>query len=331
VHMPDGILPLGQAIVYLVIAVIMILVAIWQSRSRLTMKQIPLIGVLAAGLFAAQMFNFPVPFGSSGHLIGTALATTLVGPWVAMLIISSILIVQAMFGDGGFLAYGANVINMAIIGALTTYAIYYFLPKKWKEDRKKLAIASGFAAFFSTIFMAFFASIELTLAQSAAAGLIFSWMLILHSIIGVAEGLITFAIVFFVFRAEPSLFEDAKSALFFTKKADFETEPKFRIPIWAGIATFASFAVMSIFGIVASSNPDGLEKTFEVLADNGIDVTVLESGIFGFPEGLGWDILSMAIVMIILFFVLIGFSYLLYRFRLYKFKKGKQTVQENSE
>ncbi|MHA1204478.1 MAG: energy-coupling factor ABC transporter permease [Candidatus Heimdallarchaeaceae archaeon] len=328
--MPDGILPIGQAIVYLVIAVIMILVAIWQSRSRLTMKQIPLVGVLAAGLFAAQMFNFPVPFGSSGHLIGTALATTLVGPWVGILIISSILIVQAMFGDGGFLAYGANVINMAIIGAFTTYAIYYFLPDKWKEDRKKFAIAAGIAAFFSTICMALFASIELTLAQSAAAGLIFSWMLILHSIIGVAEGLITFAIVFFVFRAEPSLFEDARSALFFTKRTE-EAEPKFRIPIWAGIATFASFAVMSIFGIVASSNPDGLEKTFEVLSENGIDVTVLESGIFGFPEGLGWDILAMAIVMIILFFVLIGFSYLLYRFRLYKFKKGQKAVQEKGE
>ncbi|MHA1303690.1 MAG: energy-coupling factor ABC transporter permease [Candidatus Heimdallarchaeaceae archaeon] len=330
-HMPDGIIPLGQAIIYIVISGIMILIALWQSRSRLTMKQIPVVGVLAAGLFAAQMFNFPVPFGSSGHLIGTALATTLVGPWVAILILCSILIVQAMFGDGGILAFGVNSLNMAIIGAFTTFAIFYFMPKKWTEDKKKVALFSGIAGFVSAIVMATFASIELSLAQAGPAGLIFSWMLMLHTIIGVAEGLITFTIVFFLFRAEPALFEDAKSALYLTPKAE-EQEPTFRIPIWAGVASFAAFAVMAIFGIVASENPDGLERTFEALEEQGIKINVLETGFLGFPEGIGWDILQMAIVMFILFFALIGISYLIYRIRLFKFQqhhKAKTVESKN--
>ena len=95
-HMPDGILPLSHSLVYLSISFVIIIIAIIQSRKSLTLKQIPIVGVLAAGVFAAQMFNFPVPFGSSGHIIGTALATALVGPWVAILMLSAILTVNVV-------------------------------------------------------------------------------------------------------------------------------------------------------------------------------------------------------------------------------------------
>ncbi len=334
-HMPDGILPLGQAIVYLVVSSIVILFAIYKSKKRLTIKQIPIIGVLAAGIFAAQMFNFPVPFGSSGHLIGTALATTLVGPWVAIVILSSILIVEAMFGDGGFLAFGANALNMAIVGALTTFVIYYIVPRKWTENKKNIAIVSGIAGFISTTVMAFFASSELAIAGAGSPALIFTWMMGLHAIIGVAEGLITFTIVFFLFRAEPLLLTDARNALYLSEEIlETDKAPVFKIPVWTYVSTIAVFIFMSIFGIIASSNPDGLERTFEVL---GISSKVIETGIFGLPEGLGWDILEMAISMIFLFFTLIGISYLVYRMRLMRFNRihptvtGTTTVEQNNE
>ncbi len=101
-HIPDGVLPLNHVLIYLAISALIIVISIIQSRNSLTLKQIPIVGVLAAGLFAAQMFNFPIPAGSSGHLIGTALATALVGPWVGILILTAILIIQSFFGDGGF-------------------------------------------------------------------------------------------------------------------------------------------------------------------------------------------------------------------------------------
>lgn len=324
-HMPDGILPLNQAIVYLSISIVVILIAVWQARKTLIFKQIPIIGVLGAAIFALQMFNFPVPFGSSGHLIGTTLATTLLGPWVSILIIASILIVQAMFGDGGLLAYGANVLNMAIIGSLVTWAIFYLVPRTWKQSKNRFAIIAGIAGFISPIFMAIAASIELTIAQAGPAHLIFAWMVGLHAIIGLAEGLITAAIIRFAFQADPALLEVSERSLYM--QAIQEPVPEgFKIPKWTFILTFGAFVAMSLFGLVASQNPDGLERTFEVLGIEGAD-----SGILSFGEGLGWDILQMAVVMISLFLILIAASYLYYRIQTHRASQASTTQSTTSE
>lgn len=331
-HIPDGLIPLNQVLVYLILAIVILAVALWQSNKRLSSKQIPTVGVLAAGLFAAQMFNFPVPFGSSGHLIGTALATTLVGPWVSMIIISSILIVQAMFGDGGLLAFGVNSINMAILGSLITFAIYLILPKKWKENKEKVAIFAGIAGFTSTIVMALFAAIELYLAGIGSAATIFGWMLGLHAIIGLIEGVITGAIVFFLFRAEPSMFITSQKALSLTKH-EITAKPQFHFPKWAGLTTLAVFLIMTVFGFivpyVGGDNPDGLERTFEILEEQGVNLNIGEGGLFGFPEGLGWDILQMSIVMIILFSLFLLLSYVRYLLNLLRYEKKNKPLSED--
>jgi cobalt/nickel transport system permease protein len=142
-HIPDGIFPIDQAIGYLVIAVIFIAYSIYRVGKNLEDKHIPLLGVLAAGIFAAQMFNFPVPYGSSGHLVGTALATAYVGPAGAIIIIASVLLVQAFFGDGGITAYGANVFNMGVVGGIVAWLVMGLVMKVLKDNKNAKTIAVG--------------------------------------------------------------------------------------------------------------------------------------------------------------------------------------------
>jgi len=326
-HIPDGIIPLNQSLVYMAIAAVFVLIAIWQSKKTLTLKQIPILGVLAAGLFAAQLFNFPVPFGSSGHFIGTALATALVGPWAGILVLTAILIIQSFFGDGGFLALGANVMNMAVIGAFVTVLFFALIPKKFRERKGLYAAFGGLAAFFATVLMALAASTELAIAQLGPPKLIFSWMIGLHAIIGLAEGVITTAIIFFTFKADASLLTVAEDSLFMREQREAETlPPQYKFPVWGLVTTVSVFGLMSIFGIVASSNPDGLERTLENLGIEGI-----ETGIFGFPEGLGWDILQMAIIMAIIFSAILIVSGISYAIRRRKYLKEKEAPDKIAE
>ena len=332
-HIPDGILPLEHSLVYIAISGIIILIAIWQSKKSLTLKQIPIVGVLGAGLFAAQMFNFPVPFGSSGHLIGTALATSLLGPWVAMLILAAILIIQALFGDGGFLAFGANFLNMAIIGAFTTFLLFVIIPKKWRQRKEIFAVFAGVSGFITTVMMAFVASIELVIAQIGPSAIVFGWMLALHAIIGLIEGVITFALIMFVFKADASLFKAAEDSLFMkaTFEAEKNVEPQYRFPVWAAVSTIGVFGIMSIFGLVASEQPDGLERTFEFIEAAGFDLFAQETGLFGFPEGLGWAILQMAIIMILIFIVILVVNFIIFLVQRRKFIKHQTEINDDQE
>lgn len=206
-HIPDGIIPIEQAIVYLVIAVIFIAYSIYRIGKSLEDKHIPLLGVLAAGIFAAQMFNFPVPYGSSGHLVGTALATAYVGPAGAIVIIASVLLVQAFFGDGGITAYGANVLNMGVIGGLVSWVIIGLVTKLMKDNKNAKTIAVGIAGFVATVVSAFVASLELIVAGLEPAVLVIGWMVGLHAIIGIGEAVISMAIVAYTTKVRPDLLE----------------------------------------------------------------------------------------------------------------------------
>lgn len=206
-HIPDGIIPIEQAIGYLVIAIIFIAYSIYRIGKDLEDKHIPLLGVLAAGIFAAQMFNFPVPYGSSGHLVGTALATAYVGPAGAIVIIASVLLVQAFFGDGGITAYGANVFNMGVIGGLVSWVIIGLVMKLMKDNKNAKTIAVGIAGFIATVVTALVASLELIVAGLQPAYLVIGWMVGLHVIIGIGEAVISMAIVAYTTKVRPDLLE----------------------------------------------------------------------------------------------------------------------------
>ena len=153
------------------------------------------------------MFNFPVPWGTSGHLIGTALATALVGPYGAILVIATVLLIQSTFGDGGILAYGANLLNMGVVGAVVSFLVIRYAQQLMgnANPRRSRAIAVGIAGFVATIAAAIMTSIELVLAGLEPASLVFGWMLLLHAIIGLGEAVITWAIIQYVIMVRADL------------------------------------------------------------------------------------------------------------------------------
>lgn len=149
------------------------------------------MGMVAALVFAAQMFNFPIASGTSGHLIGGVLAAVLLGPFAGALVVAAVLVVQMLFfADGGLLAVGANIVNMALIGSLLCYYIYYYLTKAVPEW---LAIVA--AAWFSVVLASLACALQLGFSGTIALGAVVPAMLRVHVLIGIAEALITLAFV----------------------------------------------------------------------------------------------------------------------------------------
>lgn len=162
-----------------------------KTLSRFGQEYLVKMGMVSALVFAAQMFNFPVASGTSGHLIGGVLAAVLLGPWGGFLAMTAVVMIQALFyADGGLIVMGANIINMALIGAVVSYYIY-------SMSRKKLPItlAIGIAAWASVFLAALACSIELWLSGTYALNQVLPAMLSVHAVIGLAEAFITIALI----------------------------------------------------------------------------------------------------------------------------------------
>jgi cobalt/nickel transport system permease protein len=206
VHIPDGFLNVTTAAVTYVACGVSVAYAVRRTNAELNERQVPLMGVSAAFIFAAQMLNFAVAGGTSGHLLGGALAAILLGPWAGMLVITSVLVVQALlFQDGGLLALGANVLNMAVVGVLVGYVSYRWLTGLLGQGRLGLH-AGGFAAgWLSVVVASFFAAVQIAASGTAAWGVVIPAMIGVHALIGVGEGLITAAALAFLSAARPDL------------------------------------------------------------------------------------------------------------------------------
>jgi cobalt/nickel transport system permease protein len=163
------------------------------------------MGVLAALIFALQMINFSIPGGTSGHLLGGALSSIIVGPCGSTIILSVVLIVQALiFNDGCLTALGANIFNMAIIGTFSSYFVYYLI-RKISRSRIKFYIAIATASWFSVVLASLFAALELGISGTYEMGITIKAMVFVHMIIGIGEAIITTAIIAFVDRIRPEL------------------------------------------------------------------------------------------------------------------------------
>ena len=223
-------------------------------RSELDEKKVPLMGVLGAFLFAAQMINFTIPAtGSSGHLGGGLLLAILLGPHAAFLTIASVLVVQALFfADGGLLALGCNIFNMGFIPAFIVYPFIYkkIIGENPTQGRMTTAIIiSAIAALqlgpFCVVLQTYFSGIsELPLS---------AFLLLLqpiHLAIGVVEGLVTVAVVSFVYKARPEILEGALRA-----------RPIGNHPVRNVLLAFLAAAILTggVVSWFASENPDGLE------------------------------------------------------------------------
>lgn len=207
-HMSDGLLNVPAAALFWVVAVVGMAVCATRARADLDDRTAPLAGLVTAFVFAVQMINFPILPGASGHLLGGALVSILVGPWVGALCIGIVLVVQALlFADGGLTTLGANITNMALISVFAGYGIAVALRRIARRTRAGLVTVAFVAALLGTVSASL--GFVLEYAVGGAAGLdistVFVLMVGLHALIGIGEGLITAATVGAVAAIRPDL------------------------------------------------------------------------------------------------------------------------------
>jgi len=208
-HIPDGVIGPGVSAAAGAVAAGGFGVAVSRARRYLTDRLVPLAALVTAFVFAGQMINFPVLPGMSGHLLGGVLAAVLVGPWAGYLVISIVLIIQALlFADGGLTALGLNIVNMALIGAVGGYLVYRVIFRLVGSRPDRVAICAGAAALLSVPLAGLGFVIEFALggtAESFSIGAILAAMVGTHLLIGIGEGIITYFVVGAVMKARPDL------------------------------------------------------------------------------------------------------------------------------
>jgi cobalt/nickel transport system permease protein len=205
-HIPDGFLSGGVAAICGVLAIATVACALRVANVELDEARVPLLGVLAAFIFAVQMLNFPIAGGTSGHLLGATLAAILLGPWLACLVMAVVLTVQAFaFADGGISALGANVLNMGVLGALLAGVLVVALVKALPRTRGVfLGITAG-VSWVAVMVGAAATSVELAISNTVPLGTSLPAMLGVHALIGIGEAVITTAAVTAVLVSRPDL------------------------------------------------------------------------------------------------------------------------------
>ncbi len=249
-HIPDGFLSPGVYIICWAITIVALAAALRRTGRDIGERQVPLMGVLAAFIFAAQMLNFPVAGGTSGHLIGGALAAILLGPWAAMLVMTSVVGLQALlFQDGGLLVLGANVLNMAIISPIVGYAVFTAARRLVGQARTGIWVGGMIGAWLSVMAAATATALQLALSGTSAFGVVMPAMLGVHALIGLGEGLITVGALAFVLSTRRDLL---------TAEA---TAPSSNRAWWAVGLVIA--LALTLLSPLASASPDGLEWVAE--------------------------------------------------------------------
>lgn len=249
-HIPDGFLSVLVSVILWIISIIAVGYALQRVGKDLGERQVPLMGILAAAIFAGQMLNFSVSGGTSGHLMGAAIATILLGPWAGVLVLTCVVSIQALiFQDGGLLALGANIFNMGIVGVAVSYFAYTTLQKLLGKNKWGIFI-SGFVAAWLSIFIASLcAALELALSGTSPANIAVPAMGGIHALIGIGEGLITVGALAFLYASRKDLLEKSESNIAQGKL------------IWIiGLVIAVALAILSP---LASSHPDGLEWVAE--------------------------------------------------------------------
>lgn len=253
-HMADALISPVVGGTMLVVTAGVAAYSIKKIRNDMDDKKIPLMGVMGAFIFAAQMINFSIPAtGSSGHLGGGLLLSVLLGPYAGFLTMASILAIQALFfADGGLLALGCNIFNLGFFPCFIAYPLIYKVITRNGYSSSRMSGAAVLAAVIGLQLGAF--GVVLETLFSGNSELPFSTFVLLmqpiHLAIGIVEGLVTAAVVGFVWKARPEIIENA-----FLGEALGGVSMK---KVLSGLAVTALFtgAVLSWF---ASSHPDGLE------------------------------------------------------------------------
>ncbi|MEU9380392.1 energy-coupling factor ABC transporter permease [Streptomyces sp. NPDC048279] len=294
-HVPDGFIDAPTSAVTAVVAAGALAMSLRGARRELDERTAPLAGLVAAFIFAVQMLNFPVAAGTSGHLLGGALAAILVGPYTGVLCVSVVLLMQGiLFADGGLTALGVNITDMAIVTTVVAYAVFRGLLKVLPRTRRSVTAASFVAALFSvpaasvafTLIYAIGGTTDVSIGKVATA------MIGVHVLIGVGEAAITALTVGAVVAVRPDLVHGARELRQGLKLRVngvlVDAPPARPVPaaartsrrtLWiTGLVT--SLLLAGFVSFYASANPDGLEK---VAHDKGIDVKAEEHASAGSP------------------------------------------------
>ncbi|HQE92132.1 MAG TPA: energy-coupling factor ABC transporter permease [Anaerolineae bacterium] len=301
-HIPDGFLSVMMALVLWVIAIAVVGYALKRVNADIGERQVPLMGVLAACIFAGQMLNFAVTGGTSGHLMGAALATILLGPWAAILVIACVVGVQALiFQDGGLLALGANIVNMGIIGVTVAYFAQRTLHKLLGKRTGGLFVGGFVSGWLSLVIAALACALELALSGVSPANIAVPAMAGIHALIGVGEGLITAGALVFLKATRRDLLE-AERAPFTGGKT-----------VWMGGLVIA--VVLAILSPWASAHPDGLEwvaeqRGFLTLAREPLYAIIPDYVLPGVSNEALATILAGVIGALIVFGAAVGVAYL---------------------
>lgn len=263
-HISDGLLSPSVSALFWILTVACIAWAVQRTNRTLDDRQVPLMGVMAACIFAAQMLNFPIAGGTSGHLLGGALAAIVLGPWAGVLVMTCVVALQALlFQDGGIVVMGANIFNMGVLTALAGSTIFYGLIRLTGRKSWGLMVSGFIAAWITVVLSAAMTSVQLAASGTASAPVVFPAMIGVHLLIGIGEGLITTAALSFILATRPDLLPAWLGNELSGKSRPIST----RQIVGSGLAIAILLALLSP---LASSAPDGLEF---VLTRLGIGAT----------------------------------------------------------
>ena len=245
-HIPDGFLDAKTAVASGGLAAAGVGAALWQAKRTLPARRVPLLGVTAAFIFAAQMLNFPVAGGTSGHLVGGVLAAVLVGPGAAIVVMTAVLMVQCfLFADGGVTALGANIFNMALVNVIAGYGIYRVI-RHLAAGQRGMVLGAAFAGWFATVLAAVCCAGQVAWSGRVTWRMIFPAMAGVHMLIGIGEGSITALVLLAIARARPELID----------RADNAPQPVATV----GYGLLVALGLALFVSPFACAWPDGLEK-----------------------------------------------------------------------
>ncbi|CAN5303461.1 energy-coupling factor ABC transporter permease [soil metagenome] len=320
-HMPDGYINLATSAGAAVVAAGGVGASLRNSTRELAERQVPLAGLTAAYVFAVQMLNFPVAAGTSGHLLGGALAAILLGPTLGALVVTIVVVVQALlFADGGISALGLNVLNMALITAVVGWLVFRSLMRVLPARTSSAIVASMVAAAVSVVASSIAFVLEYSIGGQGgvAVGTVFRAMVGVHVLIGLGEGLITALTVGTVLAVRPDLVKGV---------ADRELVADRTAPSRATTTTFvlaglvAALLLVFVLAPLASSAPDGLEKVAldtgfsEAGTDHPVGGPLADYGVSGVESERLGTVLAGTIGVIATFAVGLGIATVLRRRR----------------
>jgi cobalt/nickel transport system permease protein len=252
-HIPDGFLNIKVALVGWILASLIIAIAIRQTRNQLGERQIPLMGVMAAFIFASQAINFPVAAGTSGHLLGGALAAITLGPWAATLLMTAVIVTQGLlFQDGGLLVMGWNILNMGVFTAFAGYAGYALMQRLFDGNERTRLPSAFVGAWFSMQVGAIATAFELALSGTSPLNIALPAMAAVHAIIGIGEGFITAGAVALLQTIRPEVLNAGEHA------------PGRRTAMFV-VGSLVVIVAVILLSPIASPHPDGFEVVAQAI------------------------------------------------------------------